>query len=326
MSSSIHYVPKTLFVKAQEPTNESFKSNPHSHTDGKDVKTFYESLFDASSSSSSEEEEEVQILYEKPSVSSTKTKELSPYELFLAVENGSFKEVEELIRHGAPLNALDSYGWTPLMHAVASENVPVASLLLSKGANPAHSRDKGGLTCLSLAKIKPMRDLLLNACPFIPPSEKSPPSSSSTNNRIDCDVCEDSFTEGSPHSSSIVHNFRSSLSQPPPRSTYFGISEKNRGYELMLKTGWDPGKGLGPSGSGKLYPVKTVLKKDRSGIGASRERARVTHFGPGDERSIAFKRRNKTPSLTHVSKRTLERKRALEVQRTKNYRRELSDL
>jgi len=38
----------------------------------------------------------------------------------------------------------------------------------------------------------------------------------------------------------------------------------------MLGSGWDK-KGLGPTGSGKLYPVKTVLKKDRRGLGMASE-------------------------------------------------------
>ena len=49
--------------------------------------------------------------------------------------------------------------------------------------------------------------------------------------------------------------------------------------------------GLGPEGIGRKFPVKTVLKRDRSGFGiGTNKKARVTHFGPGDESAIKGRR------------------------------------
>jgi hypothetical protein len=36
---------------------------------------------------------------------------------------------------------------------------------------------------------------------------------------------------------------------------------------MMLRSGWDGRKGLGPEGQGQRYPVKTILKKDRKCLG-----------------------------------------------------------
>ena len=60
---------------------------------------------------------------------------------------------------------------------------------------------------------------------------------------------------------------------------------------MMLSGGWDKKSGLGPSGLGKLYPVKTILKRDRHGLGLERESGskvtpKVTHFEANDVVSV----------------------------------------
>ncbi|XP_072777196.1 G patch domain and ankyrin repeat-containing protein 1 [Taeniopygia guttata] len=66
---------------------------------------------------------------------------------------------------------------------------------------------------------------------------------------------------------------------PPP---YTGPGYRSPGYRLLLRAGW-AGGGLGPRGNGRRFPVPTVLKKDRAGLGWGRpRRARVSHFGTGE--------------------------------------------
>lgn len=49
--------------------------------------------------------------------------------------------------------------------------------------------------------------------------------------------------------------------------------------------------GLGPDGVGRKYPVKTVLKRDRLGLGSKgNQQARVTHFGPNDHSAVKRKK------------------------------------
>ena len=59
---------------------------------------------------------------------------------------------------------------------------------------------------------------------------------------------------------------------------------------MMVDQGWDRDRGLGHEGrEGKKFPVKTVLKRDRLGLGHGETgKAKVTHFGPGDTRSERF--------------------------------------
>ncbi|NXL26526.1 GPAN1 protein, partial [Setophaga kirtlandii] len=67
------------------------------------------------------------------------------------------------------------------------------------------------------------------------------------------------------------------------------------GSGLRLRAGW-AGGGLGPAGRGRLLPVPTELKRDRAGLGWAlgryRNRARISHFGPGDTAAVAGPRRD----------------------------------
>eukprot|EP00053_Salpingoeca_punica_P015577 m.143882 g.143882 ORF g.143882 m.143882 type:complete len:515 (+) comp16752_c0_seq1:105-1649(+) len=81
-----------------------------------------------------------------------------------------------------------------------------------------------------------------------------------------CEVCQARVREepGS-HNTSILHNLNC---QRPVKADPFLLPSSNKGYQLMVRTGWDEERGLGPEGRhGRLYPVKTVLKRDRLGIG-----------------------------------------------------------
>ncbi|DBA04362.1 TPA: hypothetical protein N0F65_002124 [Lagenidium giganteum] len=60
------------------------------------------------------------------------------------------------------------------------------------------------------------------------------------------------------------------------------LPETNRGYQLMMNMGWSEGAGLGPHSSGRVEPVQTVFKTDRTGIGMERHKPRVTHFPAHD--------------------------------------------
>lgn len=56
-----------------------------------------------------------------------------------------------------------------------------------------------------------------------------------------------------------------------------------------------PTGGLGPQGTGRRYPIATVLKRNRNGLGwhkagrfgdGAKECARITHFAPRDSKAV----------------------------------------
>jgi len=57
---------------------------------------------------------------------------------------------------------------------------------------------------------------------------------------------------------------------------------------MLLRSGWSREEGLGPKGQGMRAPVKTVLKRDRLGLGLSdtKNKPKVTHFSSFDPKSV----------------------------------------
>jgi len=68
----------------------------------------------------------------------------------------------------------------------------------------------------------------------------------------------------------------------PPRLSSISLDKRNRGHAMLRRMGWsEDGGGLGKNRQGGMAPVKTELKLDRKGLGASagrkKTKARVTH-------------------------------------------------
>lgn len=94
------------------------------------------------------------------------------------------------------------------------------------------------------------------------------------------------------------------MSKEPPKLSPLFIPPSNPGYKILSRLGWvDPAEigssaisadgittctgGLGREGQGPRLPISTVLKRDRSGIGADRRnRPKITHFAPRDVRAV----------------------------------------
>ena len=63
------------------------------------------------------------------------------------------------------------------------------------------------------------------------------------------------------------------------------------GYQLLRKGGWDGRSGLGVAkdgrGTGRVFPIKSVLKRDREGVQeGTKKSAKITHFAANDSESI----------------------------------------
>jgi hypothetical protein len=70
---------------------------------------------------------------------------------------------------------------------------------------------------------------------------------------------------------SEISNFPTENSDRVPSGN---LSESNIGFQLLKKSGWKEGTGLGATEQGRLDPVETQLKQDRRGIGADLKRKR----------------------------------------------------
>ncbi|PKU84023.1 G patch domain and ankyrin repeat-containing protein 1 homolog [Dendrobium catenatum] len=59
-------------------------------------------------------------------------------------------------------------------------------------------------------------------------------------------------------------------------SKYSPLDSSNIGFQLLRKSGWKEGTGLGASEQGRLEPIQTQIKKNKCGIGAQMKKKSST--------------------------------------------------
>jgi len=209
-------------------------------------------------------------------------------------QEGNIRQVQELLSDNSSIdiNVCDQYSWTALMCASHDGQIHIVRYLLEKGALWRRHKDLQGRTALDLAKLAGHFDVVELLKSFSGQAKSKhnkirKEACPSKNNKTTfwCSICEQEFTDGKKiHEGSTVHLFNI---QHKPQRTFYYIPEGNVGYQMMLKSGWNEDQGLGPDGVGRKYPVKTVLKRDRLGLGSKgSQQARVTHFGPNDHSAV----------------------------------------
>lgn len=225
----------------------------------------------------------------------------STKQLLEAVQNNN---IELLTRTNfCDYNTPDAYGWTPLEIACVLGHIQVVQFLLDKGGRIINvDRVNKILTEKGLTVVK---DLLKKGyvieddddiIEFFPVENKE---------EEICDICGATFYKRNKveHISSVTHQLsveRTEVSRNPG----FGISETNLGFRMLLAGGWDGTRGLS-EGQGRLFPVKTVLRHGRTRKGLTegdKKQARVTHFGPGDTRSVINRKWKKKPKVVRTKK------------------------
>lgn len=226
--------------------------------------------------------------------------------LFRAAVSDDIKSISSMNFVGSDVNSCDSFGWSASMIAACEGSQKVFEFLLNKGCDLAIA-DRSGNTALSLAKsknrseiekmindrmanVQKTDELLMDVSvvPFEP---------------FWCDECQQTFKETTKesHESSTLHRFNRKNTFEFSRR-YF-IPDSNVGFQMMLRQGWDRESGLGPSSEGKLYPVKTTIRKPRSGLGVKQDSARVTHYSAFDRDAVKWR----PPAPRAKTKKQLER-------------------
>ncbi|KYM99398.1 Protein BAT4 like protein [Cyphomyrmex costatus] len=233
--------------------------------------------------------------------------------LLKAVEQ---KDLKFLQKHMTTenVNASDDFGWTPLMSASYCGHLEIVQFLINLGANK-RTRDKSGLTAAQLALKRNYLNIVAllkkKSLPIEPSVEYNKDNVMEDEIQLEqnaafyCEICKATFQETTPqrHENSTLHIFNT---KPKLKYIMYGISRQNKGYRMLLNTGWDEEAGLGPSGKGIKYPIKTCLKMDRKGLGQIIEKNeyKITHFKSGDTTAINS---SKMPKQKPLKKRDRER-------------------
>ena len=240
-------------------------------------------------------------------------------ELFMVAESGNVKELGNLIKQGVDVNCQDQYGWTALMCAAQSGQSGVITYLLDRGGDASVRNTKGqsAWDIAHLAKKHKVLDAITNHGKEVESKDREMIHYES----YLCEICNETI-EGitqEKHNASTVHQLNM---KHTVNNTVYQIPGHNRGFQLMLKSGWDQEKGLGPSGTGQKYPVKTHLKRDRKGLGikAKDDKPRVTHFEPYDKKAIEHKHRQERTAT--LNKRAASKKAKKEKEMERKFRME----
>lgn len=214
------------------------------------------------------------------------------------------------------INATDNFGWTALMMAACEGATNSFTSLLDLGAD-LNVSDRNGNNATSLAEKNKRQEILdiieslNNAEELIEISDEEEEDSESLT--FFCPDCKIQVSSKS-HQTSTVHLINCKFMGNTDIKS-FGISRTNRGYELMKTLGWDGNSALGSKKNGKLYPIKTVLRKGRSGLGIKQDQARITHFKAHDVRAIKFKPPPRAPTRKEIERNSLNEKRREQILR-----------
>jgi G-patch domain len=184
------------------------------------------------------------------------------------------------------VNAVDSFGWSALMMAACENATEAVVLLLELGADRDYI-DAKGHSALSLAKAKNY-GFVVQELTKPRHKEEAPPETTHKNEPFFCKLCKREFKETSEqsHRASTVHQFNYNRKRGLKTTTYYGLPDTHKGFQMLLRQGWDREKGLGPRQDGQQFPVKTVLRKRGAGLGIQQDPARVTHFGMYDTEAV----------------------------------------
>ncbi|KFD58793.1 hypothetical protein M514_00486 [Trichuris suis] len=219
----------------------------------------------------------------------------SPQSRFLrAASEGAVSEMRNLLNsHTIDVNFVDDFGWSALMCASYGghlravvfllENAAIPSLKSRSGQSAADLATKAGH--LEIYKILTQNERKVERDASSGGVEANSSKEGPSNPLPEyCTDCERPFLDER-HITSTAHLVRTWAVDSKP---CFSLGQSNVGYKLLVKGGWNQASGLGKCQEGKWYPLKTILKRDRKGLGCpNSSKPRVTHFGPFDRAAIS---------------------------------------
>lgn len=151
----------------------------------------------------------------------------------------------------------------------------------------------------------------------------TPSTSSEPETLTFCELCDVFIPKNasSTHISSITHqlNDRNAPGAAPQSGIQIGPS--NIGYRLMCASGWTEEQGLGRNSDGQRFPIRTILKRNRAGLGAEKLVKKVTHFGPFDRNAVKNLKVAKVPT----TKKDIIKQKLKEDRIAKNFRADFAD-
>ncbi|XP_013401903.1 G patch domain and ankyrin repeat-containing protein 1 [Lingula anatina] len=307
---SIDFVPENKDVASKsKPKEASTINSVHPSINGREARSFYEEVVEnvtdkkVGTSSLNRPKEKPKNKHHsnhkpsiKPSLSHLNNS------LLKYAQMGELQSVQKCLQDGAELDHQDGYGWTALMCAAHAGQIQVVQYLMTDAGANVYICDKQGQMAIDLA----IRGKQTEICKILRDgnnqSDDNDDDSQTLQETFYCNICKLDFQETTRanHETSTLHLFNSK--RKPPGTLYF-IPESNKGYQMMVKHGWDKEMGLGTQGQGQKFPVKTVLKRDRLCLGAKTEaKSKVTHFNACDTSAVKHPKKEDKRKMRHNTK------------------------
>ncbi|XP_073961804.1 G patch domain and ankyrin repeat-containing protein 1 homolog [Choristoneura fumiferana] len=213
--------------------------------------------------------------FKRPSIKINNDNPISDHDLLSAAQRNDVETIKDALNVCPDkIRITDDYGWSLLMIACQANSIDAVKELLKRDVDTT-VRDKAGNSAQSLViqnKNFVLADILVShkRKNEKPPKINDTPKKKVKLKEFNCSVCNQTYPDEQEHLSSTVHNLNTSKGKKIPAC--YVIPQTNRGYQIMLKVGWDRESGLGPEGAGNKYPIKATQNKDRKGLGHEKKR------------------------------------------------------
>lgn len=285
---------KFNFINFQKstPTENDPKTT---NSDQESVANFYKNLIESDESKSAPQKSASSPTRIQPVSTQTRRPEFkySQKLMFKSAQENDLDYVHLCVDNAREkILATDDFKWNILMIAVASFSNRVVDYLLkslpdgSTAKELVNNRDLSGndAECLArrvnnqqaLEMIESFKKNAHGKQTHLAGDEST--SAQPTNEQFHCDVCNETFNKSkADHEKSIVHQLNESSRDGVKKSHYF-LRSNNKGYEIMVKGGWNENTGLGVNEQGRVNPIKTRLKLDRHGLGVEQNGSERHHY------------------------------------------------
>lgn len=300
--------------------------DPNKNTSGARTRNDYEEIINSPRANPSNQNNSLKFPKRRRKHQSISSSEKFDKKIFFrAALSDDLHYLEKINFSRGDINTVDQFGWSALMMASCEGSTNAVRFLLSQQVDLT-IRDRKGNTALSLADAKHHREISSMI------REKQSGQSNNTinndddvilieNHTFECAVCQRSFSDTTrkQHEASTVHLFNEKNKFQYSRR--YHIPDSNVGFKMMIAQGWDRESGLGPKNrEGKLYPVKTTLRKNRTGLGMKQNTAKITHFSAFDPEAVKWRPPAPKAKTKHDINRESRRNRQIEI----SIRKELS--
>ena len=323
------------FVKSGSETASEISETKPTSLSGEEAKSFYEEIASMPSENRTNNRSRTnERRRHRKRVSPTLSVDEARKQLFRGSQNGSLPQVESALASGScSIRDVDAFAWTPLMCAAYGGHAHVVRYLLAFDGDGEVLRisDRRGRTAVDLARLGNRSDVvaILEDKEKEKETEETPSLDMDMDNSalsvVWCEDCEMDVKDSSHrrHRTTTLHQFSSRKDDlsTSASSSYYPHHRSTPAYKIMLNHGWTDDRGLGSDGSGRLQPVKTVLKRDRIGLGGPAGPARVTHFSSFDAGAVGDRRLQVSPVEHVTTMRDVVREKSREKQIEKRFRR-----